>query len=99
KLNGEIVALVKPQFEAGKENVGKGGIVREPKIHLAVLEQTAQMATEVGFVVVDASYSPITGGEGNIEFLFHLKNPHEGEQLASFTNFEQVVKEAHAQLK
>ena len=96
---GDVMALVKPQFEAGKENVGKGGIVREPKIHLAVLEQTAKMASEVGFVVVDASYSPITGGEGNIEFLFHLKNPYDGEKLDSFTNFESVVKEAHNQLK
>ena len=64
-----------------------------------VLEQTAKMATEVGFVVVDASYSPITGGEGNIEFLFHLKNPHEGEQLEAFTDFESVVKAAHSELK
>ncbi len=96
---GDVMALVKPQFEAGKENVGKGGIVRDPKIHLMVLEQTAKMATEVGFVVVDASYSPITGGEGNIEFLFHLKNPREGEQLQSFTEFESIVKAAHSELK
>lgn len=52
--------------------LGKKGIVRDSKVHLAVLEQTAEMAAEVGFVVVDASFSPITGGEGNIEFL-HLK--------------------------
>ncbi|MFF5995445.1 TlyA family RNA methyltransferase [Lysinibacillus sp. KU-BSD001] len=96
---GDVMALVKPQFEAGKENVGKKGIVREPKIHLAVLEQTATMATEVGFVVVDASFSPITGGEGNIEFLFHLKNPKDGEELTPFTDFTRVVNEAHAQLK
>ena len=96
---GDVMALVKPQFEAGKENVGKKGIVREPKIHLAVLEDTAKMATETGFVVVDASYSPITGGEGNIEFLFHLKNPHDGEELQAFTDFAKVVSEAHAQLK
>jgi len=57
------------------------------------------MATEVGFVVVDASFSPITGGEGNIEFLFHLKNPHDGEILTPFTDFERIVSEAHAQLK
>ena len=96
---GDVMALVKPQFEAGKENVGKKGIVREPKVHLSVLEQTAKMATEVAFVVVDASFSPITGGEGNIEFLFHLKNPHDGENLTPFTDFERIVREAHAQLK
>lgn len=95
---GDVMALVKPQFEAGKENVGKKGIVRDPKVHLAVLEQTADMATKVGFVVVNASYSPITGGEGNIEFLFHLKNPQEGETLVPFMDFSKVVAEAHAQL-
>ena len=96
---GDVMALVKPQFEAGKKNVGKKGIVRDPKIHLAVLEQTASMATQVGFVVVDASYSPITGGEGNIEFLFHLKNPKDGEELVPFTDFSRIVAEAHEQLK
>lgn len=96
---GDVMALVKPQFEAGKENVGKGGIVREPKIHLAVLEETAKMATELGFVVKDASYSPITGGEGNIEFLFHLVNPKEGEYVESYTDFDAIVKAAHSDLK
>lgn len=96
---GDVMALVKPQFEAGKENVGKGGIVRDPKTHLAVLEQTAKMATEIGFVVKDASFSPITGGEGNIEFLFHLVNPKDGEQLKPYTNFEALVKAAHSDLK
>lgn len=96
---GDVMALVKPQFEAGKENVGKGGIVRDPKTHLAVLEQTAKMATEIGFVVKDASFSPITGGEGNIEFLFHLVNPKDGEQLEPYTNFEALVKAAHSDLK
>lgn len=57
------------------------------------------MASEVGFVVKDASFSPITGGEGNIEFLFHLYNPHEGEEVAAFTEFERIVKEAHELLK
>ncbi|OCS85471.1 TlyA family RNA methyltransferase [Caryophanon latum] len=96
---GDVMALVKPQFEAGKDNVGKGGIVRDPKTHLAVLEQTAKMATEIGFVVKDASFSPITGGEGNIEFLFHLVNRKDGEQLEPYTNFEALVKAAHSDLK
>lgn len=96
---GDVMALVKPQFEAGKENVGKNGIIRDPKVHLEVLEKTANIATELGFVVKDASFSPITGGEGNIEFLFHLINPRENEHIEPFTNFSSVVELAHKELK
>jgi len=96
---GDVMALVKPQFEAGRENVGKKGIVRDPKVHLDVLEDTANMAAKIGFVVKDASYSPITGGEGNIEFLFHLVNPKETQEIESFTNFKEVVELAHNELK
>ena len=96
---GDVMALVKPQFEAGRENVGKKGIVRDPKVHLDVLEETATMATKIGFVVKDASYSPITGGEGNIEFLFHLVNPQEGQEIEHFTSFKEVVESAHNELK
>jgi len=96
---GDVMALVKPQFEAGKENVGKKGIVRDPKIHLEVLEHTAKVATELGFVVKEASYSPITGGEGNIEFLFHLVNPKDNEQVSSFTDFKSIVDQAHQEFK
>ncbi|RHW38463.1 TlyA family RNA methyltransferase [Lysinibacillus yapensis] len=95
---GDVMALVKPQFEAGKEKVGKKGIVRDPKVHLEVLEGTARMATEIGFVVKDASYSPITGGEGNIEFLFHLVNPEDGQEAPPFTDFKAVVDAAHSEL-
>lgn len=96
---GDVMALVKPQFEAGKEQVGKKGIVRDEKVHLQVLENTAKIANDSGFVVKDASFSPITGGEGNIEFLFHLVKPFENEEIEPFTNFKQVVEEAHQQLK
>lgn len=96
---GDVMALVKPQFEAGKENVGKKGIVREPKVHLEVLEKTATMATEIGFIVIDASFSPITGGEGNIEFLFHLTNPKENDSIQAFTDFKSIVDLAHEKLK
>ncbi|QCR32812.1 TlyA family RNA methyltransferase [Lysinibacillus sp. SGAir0095] len=96
---GNVMALVKPQFEAGRENVGKKGIVRDSKVHLDVLEETAKMATEIGFVVKDASYSPITGGEGNIEFLFHLVNPKEGQEIGAFLKFKEVVESAHNELK
>ena len=72
--NGDVVALIKPQFEAGKENVGKRGIVRDEKIHRKVLEDIVQFSVATGFDVADLSYSPIKGGEGNIEFLIHLKS-------------------------
>ncbi|MFC5557830.1 TlyA family RNA methyltransferase [Ureibacillus thermophilus] len=97
--DGDVVALVKPQFEAGKEKVGKKGIVRDPKTHLEVLENTAKMATETGFVVKNATYSPITGGEGNIEFLFHLKKAQDGHEITPFTDYKKVVELAHQELK
>ncbi len=98
---GDVMALVKPQFEAGKDKVGKKGIVRDKKVHLEVLEKTAAMATEVGFVVKDASYSPITGGEGNIEFLGHLTSDMHTSKVNRITEqqIEQIVDEAHQFLK
>ena len=69
---GDVIALVKPQFEAGKENVGKKGVVETVGVHLEVLQRIAEAALAEGFSLRDASFSPITGGEGNIEFLFHL---------------------------
>lgn len=70
--DGEVVCLVKPQFEAGKELVGKKGVVRDPKVHLAVLEQFLIHADEAGFSVKGLTYSPIRGPEGNIEYLGYL---------------------------
>lgn len=96
---GDVMALVKPQFEAGKEQVGKKGIVKDPKVHLEVLEKVANLAHKIGFIVKDASFSPITGGEGNIEFLFHLIKPKGDEQIEAFTNFKQLVEHAHEELK
>lgn len=69
---GEVVCLVKPQFEAGKGNVGKKGVVRDPKIHLEVLEHFLTHADENGFAVKAITFSPIKGPEGNIEYLGHL---------------------------
>lgn len=69
---GQVIALVKPQFEAGREQVGKKGIVREPKVHEQVLRQTLQVVNQLGFTVQGLDYSPITGGEGNIEFLLYI---------------------------
>ncbi len=99
----DIVALVKPQFEAGKEMVGKKGIVRDPKVHVLVVNEIIQFALQEGFDCYNLSYSPITGGDGNIEFLLHLK--WNGNQEGAFgKNFisltvEEIVKEAHNQLR
>ncbi|USS87555.1 TlyA family RNA methyltransferase [Fructilactobacillus hinvesii] len=71
--DGEVVALIKPQFEAGREHVGKHGIVRDPAVHRAVIENVFQYAVAAGFSVLNLDFSPITGGEGNIEFLVHLQ--------------------------
>lgn len=72
----DIVALIKPQFEAGREKVGKSGVVRDSKVHLEVLETVLKEAVSLGFTVEELTFSPITGGEGNIEFLVHLRlNP------------------------
>lgn len=70
---GEVVCLVKPQFEAGREKVGKKGVVRDPKVHLEVLEHFLVHAGSAGFSVKDLTFSPIKGPEGNIEYLGYLQ--------------------------
>ena len=71
--NSDIVALVKPQFEAGRDQVGKKGIVRDPKVHIEVLIKSLTFAKSQGYDVRNLSFSPITGGDGNIEFLAPFK--------------------------
>lgn len=73
RSDGEIVALIKPQFEAGREKVGKKGVVREKSTHHEVIEKVAQYANSIGFEVVNIDFSPIKGPEGNIEYLMHLR--------------------------
>ena len=72
KDDGELVALIKPQFEAGREFVGKKGVVRDPVIHAAVIRQITDFAMETGFVPVALTFSPVKGPEGNIEYLIRL---------------------------
>ncbi|WP_432355376.1 TlyA family RNA methyltransferase [Sporosarcina sp. A2] len=95
---GDVLALVKPQFEAGKENVGKKGIVRDVAIHKEVLQKVAGFASSEGFSLRNMTYSPVTGGEGNIEFLFHLVT--EDEPTTNFTekDFSVLAKQAHSEL-
>jgi 23S rRNA (cytidine1920-2'-O)/16S rRNA (cytidine1409-2'-O)-methyltransferase len=97
---GDVVALVKPQFEAGKENVGKNGIVRDPDIHEAVLVDIGQFAVSIGFSLHGLDYSPITGGEGNIEFLLHARKSEGGlTPDAWLQRAAEVVSAAHRELK
>ena len=90
-VNDDIVALIKPQFEAGKEDVGKKGIVKDPKIHVKVIENVISYANECHLSLQALSYSPITGGEGNIEFLAHFRVGGVNNPIS----IEDVVKEAH----
>ena len=95
---GDVISLVKPQFEAGREKVGKKGIVRDPAVHLEVLEKIAGVATNSGFDLIAADYSPVTGGEGNIEFLFHLRSSDEPAVRLEDGRLAEVVREAHTTL-
>ena len=94
KEQGEMVALIKPQFEAGREKVGKKGVVREPKVHEEVMAKIVRHADEVSFEVLGLSYSPIRGPEGNIEYLIHLrKNPERTIYPDILEVFEKKIKE------
>lgn len=99
QTNSNVVALIKPQFEAKKEQVGRKGVVRDKQIHIEVLENIIHMATKIGFKTNDLTFSPITGGGGNIEFLAYFSNvyvPCENEIISN--NIEEVVTKAHNQL-
>lgn len=97
----DIIALVKPQFEAGRDQVGKKGIVRDEKVHIQVIEKIIHFSIEQGYIVNNLSYSPITGGDGNIEFLLHLKWEGEreiGENRLPVNPLE-IVKQSHQEFK
>ena len=72
--NGQVVCLIKPQFEAGREKVGKKGVVREKSVHLEVIEMVMDYARSIGFGILGLEFSPIKGPEGNIEYLLYLQN-------------------------
>ena len=96
---GEIVCLIKPQFEAGREKVGKKGVVRDPAVHLEVIEKVIAYAAAIHLEPRHLSFSPIKGPEGNIEYLLHLRKLPEGEKgSADGVCPEEVVREAHEQL-
>ncbi len=96
KEGGHVACLVKPQFEAGKEKVGKKGVVRDPAVHLEVLEHFLEHAKESGFTVLGITYSPIRGPEGNIEYLGYLEK---GEWVEKAFDLKALVEESHQTLK
>ena len=94
--DGEIVCLIKPQFEAGREKVGKKGVVRDPAVHREVIEKVISYSTELGFGVRHLEFSPIKGPEGNIEYLLHIKKNN--ADYKNEVNVDSVVDRAHAKL-
>lgn len=97
KSGGEVAALIKPQFEAGREQVGKKGVVKDERVHFSVIRSVVDFAQENGFVIKGLSYSPIKGPEGNIEYLAHLKK---GEEPNTVTDEEitELVTRSHNSL-
>lgn len=83
KNGGRSVCLIKPQFEAGKENIGKKGVVRDKAVHADVIAKITEFAAENGFAVIDVDFSPIKGPEGNIEYLMFIEKREKGEMLWS----------------
>lgn len=97
--DGEIVCLIKPQFEAGREQVGKKGVVRDPKVHEEVIRKVIDCAAELGLESCELEFSPIKGPEGNIEYLLHLKKRPMEEEIPAFGgDVTEVVKRAHGTL-
>ena len=96
KPDGQAVCLVKPQFEAGRDKVGKKGVVRDPNVHIEVAERTIHYALSAGFSVLGFTYSPVKGPEGNIEYLLYLIKSEAPERQCPPP--AEVVKESHAAL-
>ena len=97
KDGAEMVCLIKPQFEAGKEKVGKKGVVRDPAVHIEVIERVILFAQSIGFGVLHLDYSPIKGPEGNIEYLVHIKKNAQTENEETI-DVHAVVAAAHGEL-
>lgn len=100
KPQGEIVALIKPQFEAGREKVGKKGVVRDPAVHREVIENVVSLTASLEVTAKGLTYSPIKGPEGNIEYLLYLKKETVNDGVSSIDAqvIENLVAEAHAGL-
>lgn len=96
KEDAQVVCLIKPQFEAGREEVGKKGVVRDPKVHLDVLERFLEFVPSAGYTAMGLDFSPIKGPEGNIEYLCWLKKGMHG---AALPDPAEIVKQSHDNLE
>ena len=97
KDNGQMVCLIKPQFEAGREKVGKKGVVRDKAVHEEVINKVIDFALEIGFSIHNLEYSPIKGPEGNIEYLVYIEKTNEAVKEES-VDVHAVVEAAHGEL-
>ena len=97
KDKGQIVCLIKPQFEAGREKVGKKGVVRDKNVHKEVIHMVVEYATAIGFCPLALTFSPVKGPEGNIEYLLHLVKDDSVQKLPSF-DVDSVVEDSHRTL-
>lgn len=95
--DGEMVCLIKPQFEAGREKVGKKGVVRDKAVHEEVIVKVIDFALEIGFEILNLEYSPIKGPEGNIEYLVYIRKCETGKMDES-VDIHAVVEAAHGEL-
>ncbi len=93
--SGEGVILIKPQFEAGRENIGKNGIVKDKKVHIKVIENILEFSDKIGLFPRDLTFSPITGGDGNIEYTLYVRK----EKMDFLSSAEDVVYDAWRELK
>lgn len=93
---GQVLCLIKPQFEAGKEKVGKKGVIRDPSVHKEVLDDFVALTEEIGFKILGLTFSPVKGPEGNIEFLAHLTL---ADKTPVLPDTALIVSQAHETLK
>ena len=96
--DGQVVCLIKPQFEAGREKVGKHGVVRDKAVHLEVIEKVIAFAISIGFEALNLEFSPVKGPEGNIEYLLHLQKHTEGTYEDMTFVPQDIVNKAHETL-
>lgn len=98
KIGSECVCLIKPQFEAGRESVGKNGVVRDKKVHMEVIDRVIDFALNNDFSVLALDFSPIKGPKGNIEYLVHLAKTDGGPTVNSFISSKATVELSHEKL-
>lgn len=96
KDDGQVVCLIKPQFEAGREKVGKKGVVRDKAVHLEVIEMVIAFAKSIGFEILNLEFSPIKGPEGNIEYLIFIQKEEQPEAYESEQAAEAALEETQA---